>query len=82
MFLYRDHRGSLADAMDTARQFESRDSLISELQNSVDKYGEGKYDCSKITIKPYGFDDRIKWDTYVVHLNGYGVFGFTNGPVK
>lgn len=82
MFLYRDHRGSLADSMKTVREYKSKSELISHLQSELDKYFAGKYDCNKITIKPYGFDERIGWNTHMVHLQGYGVFGFTNGPVK
>ena len=81
-FLYRDHREFLEDSVETVREIKTRGALVSELKESLDQYGVGKYDCSKLTIKPYGFDERINWDCYVVHLEGYGVFGFTNGIVK
>ena len=82
MFKYRDHRGSLADAMETVQTFEARSDLVKYLQSDIDKMAPGKYDCQKITIEPYGFDERIGWDTHIVYLNGYGVFGFTNIEVK
>ena len=81
MFLYRDHRGLLADSMKTAREFQSKSALISELQNSLNKYGRGEHDCKRITIKPYGFDKRTGWDTHIVCLEDYGVLGFTDSPV-
>ena len=82
MFRYRDHRGLLSDAMKTVREFETRSDLVKYLQGDIDKFVPGKYDCQKITIEPYGFDERIGWDTHIVHLDGYGVFGFTNKWVK
>ena len=79
MFKYRDHRELLCDSMETAREFETKKDLVEYLQMSVDKYGAGKYNCQNITIEPYGFDNRIGWNTHIVHLEGYGVFGFTDG---
>lgn len=32
-------------------------------------------------IEPYGYDDRIGWDAHIVILQGYGVLGFTDGPL-
>jgi hypothetical protein len=34
-----------------------------------------------IEVKPYVFDLRIGWDTYIVHIPGFGVIGFTDGPL-
>ena len=36
----------------------------------------------QIHVKPYGYDDRINWDTHIVTIDEYGVFGFTDGPIK
>lgn len=36
---------------------------------------------SKLEVKPYQLDERIHEDTYLVYLPGYGVVGFTDGPV-
>jgi hypothetical protein len=35
-----------------------------------------------VTVVPYCFDARVQWDTHIVSLNGYGVFGFTDGPLQ
>ena len=32
-----------------------------------------------ITLRPYAYDERNKWDTHVVLVNGQAV-GFTDGP--
>ena len=35
----------------------------------------------KIEVKPYGFDDRINWNTHIVTIDGKAI-GFTNEPVE
>lgn len=36
-----------------------------------------------ILVKPYGgMDERIGWDTYIVTIEGHGVYGFTDGPLR
>ncbi len=73
MFLYRDHRGGLAESMETVLEM----SDFSELERHIFKlYGKGE-----ITIKPYGFDKRINWNTHIVCHDGH-VTGFTNAPVE
>ena len=73
MFLYRDHRGGLAEAMDTVQEMESYTDLVRHITRV---FGTGE-----VTVKPYGYDKRIDWDTHIVCFNGQGV-GFTNAPVK
>jgi hypothetical protein len=34
-------------------------------------------EAETVTLKPYGFDKRINWETYAVLVNGQAV-GFTN----
>jgi len=41
-----------------------------------------KINPKKIKIRYYGYDDRIKWETYIVTYQKYGVLGFTNGELK
>lgn len=71
-FLYRDHRGSLEDSMKTVQEMESFKDLQKHLFSI---YGKGE-----ITIKPYTFDSRIDWETYIVCIDGKAV-GFTNDGV-
>jgi len=40
----------------------------------------GIKDERRISVERYCYDSRIKWDTYVVTVDGQGV-GFTDGPV-
>lgn len=75
--LYRKHRGWLADSMETAQPVESVDD-IRKIEDGLREFG---YDLSVIDVKPYCYDDRIGWDTYIVTVPGHGVIGFTSGPL-
>jgi len=80
MFKYRDHRGGLAESMATAQEFSNKENLLHYLAISLGDYAKN-VDINKTTIKPYGFDKRIGWDSHIVHLEGYGVFGFTDRQI-
>jgi len=75
--LFRYHRGGLTESMATTIEIESKKELISILNKNI--FGT---DFENITIEPYCFDSRINWDTYIVHLEDYGVIGFTNGELR
>lgn len=72
MTQFRWHRGELADSMATVVEFNGLYELI-EILNTV-------FDPGKVVVKPYGFDERIGWDTHLVTLNGNAV-GMTDGPL-
>ena len=78
--LFRPQRGGLAEAMAEVMVFRSRTELISFLNEDLAQYSL-KIDEDKFRIEPYGYDERIGWDTYIVSMDDYGVFGFTNGPL-
>jgi len=82
-FKFREHKGLLCDSIETVKEFSSKEDLVKHLQNKLDIWYVGKYDLNKLIIEKYGegIDKRIGWDTYIVYLDGYGVFGFTDGPV-
>lgn len=68
MTLFRRHREFLDEAMKTVKEVDS----IADIER-ITGY-------SNITIEPYGFDERINWDTHIVCENGRAC-GFTNGPL-
>lgn len=77
--LYREHRGSLDDSMQTVIEVKSK----AELREHILKVDDWASKAGKLTIKKYGtkpFDERIGWDTYIVMWNTT-VMGFTNGPL-
>jgi hypothetical protein len=70
MTFFRPAYGSLVDAMDEKVTVYSRGDLARILGVST----------ASIGMRPYGYDARIDWDTYIVTVNGEGM-GFTNGPL-
>jgi len=81
MTLFRQHRGSLADAMKTVTDLKDREALE---QDIMSWWCAGLLpDLADMWTESYGgVDERIDWDTWVVHLPGYGVLGFTDGPLQ
>ena len=74
MFKFRPHRGSLSDAMQDVREFETRDELLEFLNEDL----EGMAVLTTMEIKPYTYDGRIRWDSHIVTAPGHGVLGFTD----
>lgn len=81
MFRYRDHKGGLAESLETTQEFTDRGALLEYLQRTLDRWCKAELDLNKVTIEPYGFDERIEWDSHIVHLDGWGVFGFTDKAI-
>jgi hypothetical protein len=85
-FLFRPHRRLLADAMKEVVELSDKNALVSHIANGWKYFPNHGYDFNHdtINVKPYGFDDRIGWDTYIVTYkkgNHIHVEGFTNGLV-
>lgn len=81
---FREHRGSLTAAMETVVEVAGREELIALLRRRLaDQVIVPVFTVADedVTISPYGFDKRIGWDTHIVHIAGYGVAGFTDGPL-
>ena len=71
MTLFREHRGMLEDSMKTCI----------EIKDSKHLYKIFSYINCEIIQEPYCYDERIKWDTYIIYATGYGVLGLSNGPI-
>lgn len=80
MTLFREHRGSLHSSITTVRDVADYAYLVQLLADAMRPYGFEVHP-DMVEVKPYGRDDRIGWDTHVVQIAGYGVAGFTNGPI-
>jgi hypothetical protein len=76
----RQHRRLLDESMETVETIEpTMTALVAWAERIL-----AQWDIPKpfdIRIKPYGYDGRIKWNTHIVKLEGYGVLGFTDGPL-
>jgi hypothetical protein len=76
MILYRDHRSTLEESMETVKVFESEDEMLEYLRNKVLRdYGLVMFSRVlnvEITIGPEEYtDDRIGWDRcHYVCANG------------
>lgn len=80
--LYRSHRGGLHDSMETVRPVKGFDDLVAVLRQEREGWPDQSVVTSgSVLVKPYGFDERIGWDTHVVTVAGRAV-GFTNGPLS
>ena len=80
---YRDHRGLLADSMETVQDF----STVEEIKQHLNKfYNQFGVSVAEVKFEHLGVDDRINWDTYAVlrRLEGqvnFNVAGFSDGKL-
>ena len=75
---YRQHRGGLGASLKTQIDIpRTIEAIASEASLALGRI----VDKSEITVSAYVHDDRIMWDTHIVEVAGYGVLGFTDGPV-
>jgi len=78
----REHRGSLADSLATTIEIDPTiDALLLAIRNALAPY-DVTVEAGMVKVSPYGFDERIGWNAHIVTVDGYGVFGFTNGPLN
>lgn len=74
----RRHRGGLAESMATVQPVASRAELVALVQRDLGEWGVA-VDPAAVHVEPYVYDDRIGWDTHLVTIDGYGVWGMTDG---
>lgn len=70
---YRDHRGGLAESMQTVVELNTEDEFMVHMLKRTGPKGGG------ISFTHQGYDNRIGWDTYNVLLDGQAI-GMTDGP--
>ena len=81
---FREHRGGLAESMETLVEVDSKRALVAHIQKLLSPYRVTVAD-DDVQASLYGSsgDGRIGWEkVYVVTVNGYGVIGFSDGPVE
>ena len=61
--LFRFHKGGLEESMQTMKVIDSFEHLL------VMVSGYWGVPFTKMTIEPYHYDDRIKWDTQIVMIH-------------
>jgi hypothetical protein len=82
MTKYRPHRGTLDTAMAEMVEVADKRALVEHMRKSVQHWypPDQLPTLENTTIEPYAYDARLRWDTYVVKVNG-SVWGFTDGPL-
>jgi hypothetical protein len=78
--LIREHRGSLIESMATVRPVRDREQLLEIIRESLSLFGVF-IKPEQITVTPYVPDARVGWDTHLICIEGYGVWGMANGPI-
>jgi hypothetical protein len=65
--------------MATMKPVASLQELVALINRDFADYGISVNEQT-VHVEPYGFDRRIGWDTHLVTIDGYGVWGMTDGP--
>lgn len=81
---YRPHRGGLAESAAETVELDGRSGLVKHLRQHWKDWPTVAFSDSQVRVAPYGGDDdRIGWkDVHIVTIDGTGVQGFCEGPVK
>ena len=82
---FREHRGGLAESMETCVEIASYGQLLDHIGNIFQEppLNTFAFDPRKVHVKEYSMepDARIGWPaTYIVTVDGYGPLGFTDDP--
>jgi hypothetical protein len=66
--------------METVRQVHDLEELCQLIRAGLGQFGV-PLTPAMIHVEPYTYDARIDWDTYLITIDGYGVWGMSNGPL-
>ena len=81
---FREHRGGLAESMQTQVELADRAALLEHIRKLAEPWPTFPPVTEEtVRVEPYYLerDDRTGWEqTGIVMLEGYGVLGFTDGP--
>ncbi|MCK9567521.1 hypothetical protein M0R72_01065 [Candidatus Pacearchaeota archaeon] len=78
----RQHRGGLAESMATTIEIEP---TMEALLVAIRERYKGLMDVADdaVSVNPHGHHDkRNNWNTHIVVIQGFGVYGFTDGPLS
>lgn len=79
MIRYREQRELLADSMATTKFFNDGDEVKAWIRADLASAG---VDTNDIISEFYARDPRIDWpESWIVTITGYGVVGYTDGPI-
>lgn len=76
----RRHRALLVESLATAETVNSMAELVALVKKDLYPWGVD-VEPAQVHVEPYGgVDERCGWDTHIVTVDGYGVWGFADGP--
>jgi hypothetical protein len=75
----RENRRTIWQSLATSVRIKNRAQLIRYIAGKLRKSRVAITD-DMIHVTHYGYDDRIDWDEYIVVVEGFGVFGYTDEP--
>jgi hypothetical protein len=88
MVRFREHRGQLEDALKTVHEISTKAELAQHIRNYLSRSPQFRLTDDELIIEPYVLeeDTRCGWkETWIVYRDsgalGWGVFGFTDGPL-
>lgn len=77
----REHRGSLVDSLETTREIGGMEELVALINGQFELYGGTRRATpDQVHVEPYAPDPRCGWNTYIITVDGYGVWGMADGP--
>lgn len=78
----REHRRLLDESLATTIEIEpTREALLGAINAAMLGWSGFPVTEAAVSVKPYCFDDRIGWNTHIVCIKDWGVYGFTDGSV-
>ena len=81
---FREHRGGLAESMETQVVVDGRKGLVAHIQKLLKPFSVDVKDAD-VAASLYGSsgDGRIGWEkVYIVSVKGYGVIGFSDSAIE
>jgi hypothetical protein len=79
----RRHRGGYEESMETTIEIEpTKTALLKAIQDSALIGLPTDLTEDHLSVSQAGMDQRNGWDTYLVTIEGWGVYGYTDGPLK
>jgi len=75
----RENRQTIWQSLATSVRIKNRAQLVRYISDKMRKSRVAITD-DMIHVTHYGYDDRIDWDEYIIVVEGFGVFGYTDEP--
>ena len=78
----RQHRGGFSESMATVVEIEPTRSTLLQAIRASDMIGlPESITEDHLRVIPTGIDTRNRWDTHIVTIKDWGIYGYTDGPL-